>query len=53
MLKMTLAYKLATTDEAGLLAIGQMMDSIQLAKRVDKHLSAPKSNRSFMLLNYI
>jgi hypothetical protein len=55
---MALPYKLATTSDQltswdGLLAIGQMMDSIQLVKSVDKHFPAPKSKRSFIPLNYI
>jgi hypothetical protein len=55
---MILPHKLATTNDqltsrAGLLAIGQLMDSIQLAERVDKHFPKPKSNRGFMPSTYI
>jgi hypothetical protein len=55
---MSLPHKLATpndqlTSRAGLLAIGQLMDSIQLAERVDKHFPKPKSNRGFMPSTYI
>ena len=50
---MILPHKLATTNDqltsrAGLLAIGQLMDSIQLVECVDKHFPKPKSNRGFM-----
>jgi hypothetical protein len=50
---MTLPHKIATTNDqltsrAGLLAIGQLMESMQLAERVDKHFRKPKSNRDFM-----
>ena len=49
---MILPYKLATTNDqltsrAGLLAIGQLMETLQLAERVDKHFPLPKSNRGF------
>jgi hypothetical protein len=55
---MILPHKLATTNDpltsqAGLLAIGQLMDSMQLAERVDKHFPKPKSNRGFMPSTYI
>ena len=47
-----LPYKLATTNDkltsrAGLLAIAQLMESLQLAERVDAHFPQPKSNRGF------
>lgn len=47
-----LPYKLATTNDkltsrAGLLAIAQLMESLQLAERVDDHFPQPKSNRGF------
>ena len=55
---MILPHKLATTNDqltsrAGLLAIGQLMESMQLAERVDKHFPKPKSNRGFMPSIYI
>ena len=47
-----LPYKLATTNDkltsrAGLLAIAQLMESLQLAERIDAHFPQPKSNRGF------
>ena len=47
-----LPYKLATTNDkltsrAGLLTIAQLMESLQLAERVDAHFPQPKSNRGF------
>ncbi len=47
-----LPYKLATTNDkltsrAGLLAIAQRMESLQLAERIDTHFPQPKSNRGF------
>jgi hypothetical protein len=55
---MILPHKLATTNDqltsrAGLLTIGQLMESMQLAERVDKHFPKPKSNRGFMPSTYI
>jgi hypothetical protein len=55
---MILPSKLATTNDqltsrAGLLGIGQLMESMQLAERVDKHFPKPKSNRGFMPSTYI
>jgi hypothetical protein len=53
-----LPHKLATTNDqltsrAGLLAIGQLMESMQLAEHVDVHFTKPKSNRGFMPSTYI
>lgn len=47
-----LPYKLSTTNDkltsrAGLLAIAQLMESLQLAERIDAHFPKPKSNRGF------
>ncbi len=47
-----LPYKLATTNDqltsrAGLLAVGQLMKSLQLSERIDQHFPLPKSNRGF------
>jgi hypothetical protein len=47
-----LPYNLATTNDkltsrAGLLAIAQLMESLQLAERIDTHFPHPKSNRGF------
>ena len=47
-----LPYKLATTNDkltsrAGLLAIAQLMESLQLSERIDQLLPQPKSNRGF------
>jgi hypothetical protein len=47
-----LPYKLDTTNDlltsrAGLLAIAQLMDSLNLAERIDKHFPLPNSNRGF------
>ena len=49
---MTIPYKLATTNDkltsrAGLLAIAELMTTLQLAERVDHHFPQPKSNRGF------
>jgi hypothetical protein len=57
-LKMILPHKLAITNDqltsrAGLLTIGQLMDSMQLAERVDKYFPGPKSNRGFSPSVYI
>jgi hypothetical protein len=55
---MILPHKLATTNDqlmsrAGLLAIGQLMESMHQAERVDKHFPKPKSNRGFIPPTYI
>jgi len=55
---MILPYKLATTNDqltsrGGLLAIAQVMDSIQLTKRVDQHFPTRQSNRGFAPSTYI
>ncbi len=47
-----LPYKLETTNElltsrAGLLAVAQLMDSLKLGARIDKHFPLPKSNRGY------
>ena len=47
-----LPYKLDTTNDcltsrAGLLAIGQLMESLNLAERIDQHFPLPKSNRGY------
>lgn len=47
-----LPHKLATTNNlltsrAGLLAIAQVMESINLSERIDKYFPQPKSNRGF------
>ena len=47
-----LPYKLDTTNDlltsrAGLLAIAQLMESLKLAERIDKHFPLPKSNRGY------
>lgn len=49
---MILPYKLDTTNDlltsrAGLLATGQLMDSLSLAERIDQHFPLPKSNRGY------
>ena len=53
-----LPYKLATTNDqltsrAGLLAVGQMMESLQLSERIDQHFPLPKSNRGFNPSTYL
>ena len=55
---MILPYNLATTNDkltsrGGLLAIAELMQSIQLAQRIDQHFPAPKSNRGFASSVYI
>ncbi|MDC9725465.1 MAG: hypothetical protein PSN44_06055, partial [Gammaproteobacteria bacterium] len=40
-------------SRAGLLTIAQLMESMQLAERVDQHFPAPKSNRGFNPSTYI
>lgn len=47
-----LPHKLTTTNDlltsrAGLLAIAQVMETINLSERIDKYFPAPKSNRGF------
>ena len=47
-----LPYKLDTTNDlltsrAGLLATGQLLDSLNLAQRIDQHFPLPKSNRGY------
>ena len=47
-----LPYKLDTTNDlltsrAGLLATAQLMDSLNLSERIDKHFPLPKSNRGY------
>ena len=47
-----LPHKLTTTNDqltsrAGLLAIAQVMESINLSERIDKYFPLPKSNRGF------
>ncbi len=47
-----LPYKLDTTNDlltsrAGLLAIAQLMESLKLSERIDKHFPLPKSNRGY------
>lgn len=47
-----LPYKLDTTNDlltsrAGLLATGQLLESLQLATRIDQHFPQPKSNRGY------
>lgn len=53
-----LAYKLSTTNDqltsrAGLLAVAELMASLQLAERVDKYFPQPKSNRGFAASVYV
>ncbi|MES9858162.1 MAG: transposase [Sedimenticola sp.] len=53
-----LPHKLATTNDqltsrAGLLAIAQVMESINLSERIDKYFPSPKSNRSFKPSTFI
>ena len=47
-----LAYKPGTTKDcltsrAGLLATGQLLESLNLARRIDQHFPLPKSNRGY------
>ena len=47
-----LPYKLDTTNDlltsrAGLLATGQLCESLKLAERIDQHFPLPKSNRGY------
>lgn len=53
-----LPYKLATTNDqltsrAGLLAVAELMASLQLAEHVDRHFPQPKSNRGFSPSVYV
>lgn len=53
-----LPHKLATTNDlltsrAGLLAIAQVMESIDLAKRIDQYFPSPRSNRGFKPSSFI
>ena len=53
-----LPYKLDTTNDlltsrAGLLAIAQLMDSLNLSERIDKHFPQPKSNRGYKPSEFI
>ncbi len=53
-----LPYNLATTNDsltsrAGLLAIAQVMESIQLSQRINKYFPAPGSNRGFQPSTFI
>ena len=53
-----LPHKLTTTNDqltsrAGLLAIAQVMESINLSERIDKYFPAPKSNRGFKPSTFI
>ncbi|WP_018402900.1 IS1380 family transposase [Marinobacter gelidimuriae] len=55
---MILPYKLDTTNDlltsrAGLLATGQLMDTLSLAERIDKHFPQPKSNRGYKPSEFI
>jgi hypothetical protein len=53
-----LSYKLDTTNDlltsrAGLLSIAQLMDSLSLSERIDKHFPLPKSNRGYRPSEFI
>ena len=53
---MILPYNLATandklTSRGGLLAIAELMQSIQLAQRIDQHFPAPKSTEVLFRLS--
>lgn len=53
-----LPYKLDTTNDlltsrAGLLAIAQLMDSLNLVERIDQHFPLPNSNRGFRPSEFI
>ena len=57
-LTIILPYKLDTTNDlltsrAGLLAIGQLMDSLSLAERIDHYFPPPKSNRGYKPSEFI
>lgn len=36
------------TSRAGLIALGELMDSLSLTERIDKHFPLPKSNRGYL-----
>ena len=53
-----LSYKLDTTNDlltsrAGLLSIAQLMGSLSLSERIDKHFPLPKSNRGYRPSEFI
>ncbi len=55
---MILPYKLDTTNDlltsrAGLLATIQLMDSLNLAERIDQHFPLPKNNRRYKPSEFI
>lgn len=55
---MILPYKLDTTNDlltsrAGLLAVAQVMDSLRLGERIDRHFPAPNSNRGYQPSEFI
>ena len=57
-LTIILPYKLDTTNDlltsrAGLLDIAQLMDSLNLAERIDQHFPSPKSNRGYKPSEFI
>ena len=57
-LTIILPYKLDTTNDlltsrAGLLAIAQLMESLNLAERIDQHFPQPKSNRGYKPSEFI
>lgn len=57
-LTIILPYKLDTTNDlltsrAGLLAIAQLMESLNLAERIDQHFPLPHSNRGYKPSEFI
>lgn len=57
-LTIILPYKLDTTNDlltsrAGLLAIAQLMDSLSLTERIDRHFPSPHSNRGYKPSEFI
>ncbi len=57
-LTIILPYNLDTTNDlltsrAGLLDIAQLMDSLNLAERIDQHFPSPKSNRGYKPSEFI
>lgn len=42
-----------THPRVGLLVIAQLMDSLSLAERIDKHFPAPNSNRDYKPSEFI
>ncbi len=53
-----LLYKLDTTNDlltsrAGLLSIAQLMETLNLAERIDQHFPLPKSNRGYKPSTFI